>query len=71
MILAYVLESFDIQSINVIGLNGQRFSRLPSTTPHYSNEMKNISTSILHVSYSNEMKNISILILHVSNNLSI
>jgi hypothetical protein len=33
MMLTFVLESFDIQSVNVIGSNGQRLSRLPSTTP--------------------------------------
>jgi hypothetical protein len=43
------LESFDIQSTNVIGLDGPKLSKLPSTTPHYSNEMRNISILILRV----------------------
>jgi hypothetical protein len=51
MTLACVLESFDMQSANVIGLDGPRLSRLPSTIPHYYNEIRNISILILHVSY--------------------
>jgi hypothetical protein len=47
MILTCVLESFDIESTNVIGIDGPRLNRLPSMTPHYSNEMKNISILIL------------------------